>query len=205
MKTLFSFLLIDLLILLTASTVPSQEYRDFGHPLFTIQVPATWHNIPKKQLNALIAEQAKRQGLSGKGNPDWQIFECGFQEMSLANGLSLPIITVKISENKHLARTILQQLNSMTKDQIVFTYSEAIKKIGQEFATIFGMNGEDIILDRRNNLLRFTVKLNNVKTLTSIYPQKDRLFHIICSTFDDAYSAKDFRVFRKVSDSFKPN
>lgn len=205
MKRPFSFLLISVAILLAAATAFSQEYTDFRHPLFTMKVPSTWHNIPKIRLNALIAEQAKRQGLSGKGNPDWQIFECAFQEMPVSEGLSIPIITVKINDDKRFARAILQQFNTMTKNQITLTYSEALKRLGQEFGAIFGMNAEDIFLDRSKKLLRFTIKQNNVQTLTSIYASKDRVFHIICSTFDDSDSGKDLRVFRKVSDSFTPN
>jgi len=204
-KRLLSFLLIGFLILLAARTAFSQEYTDFRHPLFTIQVPASWHNIPKQRLNALIAEEAKRQGLSGKGKPQLPVFECGFQEIPLSDGLSPPMITVKIDENRRLARIILKHLNTMTQDQIAFTYSEALQKLGQELAGIPGMKAEDIVLDRTKKLLRFTVRLNNVVTLTSIYTHKDRVYYIICNTFDDPDSGKDLRVFRKVSDSFTLN
>ena len=202
MKRVFAFLLICFLIFPATRTAFSQEYTEFRHQLFTMQVPATWHYIPKQRFNALIAEQARRQGLSGKGNPNWQVFECGFQKTPPLDGLSLPIITVKIDENKRFASTIRQQLTTMTEDQIAFTYTEAVKKLGREFGAIFGFNAEDIILDRRRNLLRFTLKQNNVQAFTSIYVHNNGLFHIICNTFDDSELGKEVRIFRKVSDSF---
>jgi hypothetical protein len=132
MKGLFFSLLIGLLVLLTSNSPASENYESYQHRLFTMQVPSKWSIIPRKQLNELISEQTMKQGLSGE--PNWQVYECGFQRNPLTQGLSLPLITIKVDADKDLSRSIRRQLNSMNEDQIAFTYSEAAKVLTSRIA-----------------------------------------------------------------------
>ena len=83
---------------------------------------------------------------------------------------------------------------------MTFTYSKAFRELSSEVLKIVESSAELIILDRNRNMLRFTVRINNVKTLTSIYAYNQKLFHIIGSTSED--SNTDFDTFIRVSDSF---
>lgn len=201
MRSLFSLLLGGLLMILSANLAASGKYDRYQHNLFTVEVPADWHIISRKQLNDLISEQVKRQGLSVRQN--WQVYECGFQENPLTHGLSLPLITIKADTDKELSRALLRQLKTMNKAQISSTYSEAAKVLTPQIAgKILGSSVEDVFLDRNRNMIRFTLRLNNVQTMTSIYVHEETLFRIICSAASGS-SADTISIFKHVSDSFR--
>jgi hypothetical protein len=143
-------------------------------------------------------DEARKQGLSPR--PNWIEYECGFQMKSNLNGLSLPVITIKIDRNIKTARAIIGHLRTMTKDRMTYTYAEAVKQIIPEICKNISPASELILLDRNKNMLRFTLKVNNVMSMTSIYIHNDSLFHIICTAFKE--DQKDFDIFTYISDSF---
>ena len=198
MKKLFSSLFLTLLIFLAANANASENYTAFQHRFFTIHIPSTWHRISKEYLNDFFAEQAKKQGLSV--DPNWLKYECGFQEKPLSYGISLPLIAIKIDTNQNLSHAILKQFNTMTQEQISFTYSSAVKELASEVSEMLESSVKGITLDRKRRLLRFTISANNVQSLTSIYAYNNKVFHIICSTPAD--TVRDIGLLRHISDTF---
>jgi len=170
-------------------------------PSFHISIPVTWHRIPQEYLDAFAAQMRCNPSV----NPNWAVYDSGFQKNSPQDGISPPVVLVKVDRNPRLAKSLLTHLNSMTVEQMTLTYDQAAKQLASDIREIFDASAKNIRLDRQKKMLRFLLDTQNVsghiKTLTSIYLSEDTLYHVICTTLANIYD-EDEQTLLQISDSF---
>lgn len=188
------------------NTGQASEYYTYEQSTFTISVPKTWHKIPQQYLDA-FAEQIRMQFRNNPSvNPDWAIYDCGFQKNSTDYGITPPAVIIKTDHNPKLARVLNHNLNTMSKEKVSLTYQQAAKMLSSEISQIIDSSVKNILFDKRKKMLRFSLDasdgMTHVKTLTFLYLSEDTIYHIICTTLADIYP-QDEKTFLHMSNSFQ--
>lgn len=170
-------------------------------PSYNISIPATWHRIPQEYLDAFAAQMRRNPSI----NPQWAIYDSGFQKNSPQHGISPPVVLIKTDKNPKLAMAVLTYLNSMTTEQTMLTYDQALKQVSSDIQGIFDASVKNIRFDRKKKMLRFLSDIHNesghIKLLTSIYIYDNTLYHVICTTLANIYN-EDEQTFLQISNSF---
>ncbi|MGR3174864.1 MAG: hypothetical protein ACUZ8N_09725 [Candidatus Scalindua sp.] len=188
------------------NTGQASEYYTYEQSTFTISVPKTWHKIPQQYLDA-FAEQIRMQFRNNSSvNPDWAIYDCGFQKNFTDYGITPPAVIIKTDYNPKLARTLKHDLDTMSEEKFSLTYQQAGKILSSKISQIIDSSVKNILFDKRKQMLRFSLDssdgVNHVKNLTSIYISKDTIYHIMCTTLANIYS-QDEKTFMHMSNSFQ--
>lgn len=197
---------IFLLVFGMVNTGKASEYYTYEQSSFTISVPKTWYKIPQQHLDA-FAEQIRIQFRNNPSvNPDWAVYNCGFQKNSPGHGITPPAVMIRAEHNPKLARALNNDLNSMSEDRASLTYQQAAKLLSSKISQMIDSSVKNILFDKRKRMLRFSVDssdgLNHVKNLTSVYISKDTIYHIMCTTLANIYS-QDEKTFLHMSNSFQ--
>jgi hypothetical protein len=124
-------------------------------PSFHISIPPTWYKIPQEYLDAFAAQMRRNPSV----NPNWAVYDSGFQKNSPQDGISPPVVLIKIDRNSKLAKSLLTYLNSMTTEQVTLTYDQAAKQLASDIREIFDASAKNIRLDRKKKMLRFLLDI----------------------------------------------